>query len=191
MSKQFQETLLKHLPQLRAYAMTLTRNHSDADDLAQSTASRILKYESQFEVGSNFAAWSYRILKNNHISNCRRNKHRIGSLDEFPEGGVQPVALVSPPLQEQQMLTREVIRALDKLTPHSRETMALVCGAQLSYDEVAVIMSCSIGTVKSRLWRARAQMKTLLMGDGDEGNTSRSRPVRAKSTWNAPLSLAC
>ena len=163
MSKQFQELLLTQLPRLRAYAMTLTRNPSDANDLMQSAAERMLKYESHFEIGSNFSAWSYRILKNNHISNCRRNKARHVSLDQLAESPVPPAALVRPARQEDLVFTQEVLEALDKLTPNLREIITLICGAQLSYEEVAEVLECSLGTVKSRLWRAREQMKILLL----------------------------
>ena len=187
MSKQFQELLLTQLPRLRAYAMTLTRNPSDANDLMQSAAERMLKYESHFEIGSNFSAWSYRILKNNHISNCRRNKARHVSLDQLAESPVPPAALVRPARQEDLVFTQEVLEALAKLTPNLREIITLICGAQLSYEEVAEVLSCSLGTVKSRLWRAREQMKTLLLGT-NEGAVAAEGP--AKSTWVPPIALA-
>lgn len=182
MSKEFQELLLTQLPRLRAYAMTLTRNASDASDLVQSAAERILKYESHFEVGTNFSAWTYRILKNNYISNCRTLKKRLVSLDEIAGDEFIPVALVRPARQEEQVLTGEVVRAMDKLTPNLREILTLVCGAQLSYEEVAVVLSCSVGTVKSRMWRARDQMKTLLMGTCDDEVAELPVSVTTKST---------
>lgn len=196
MSKQFQELLLEQLPRLRGYAMTLTRNTSDANDLVQSAAERILKYESHFEAGTNFSAWSFRILKNHHISNCRANKRKLVSLDQVVGDAIQPVALVRPARQEEQILTQEVIRALDKLTPNLREIITLVCGAQLSYEEVAVVLACSVGTVKSRMWRARDQMKTLLVGAyvedaADHASSVPTKSTPAKSTWDAPRTIAC
>jgi RNA polymerase sigma-70 factor (ECF subfamily) len=193
MSKEFQELLLKQLPRLRGYAMTLTRNASDANDLVQSAAERILKYEAHFEVGTNFAAWSFKILKNNYISNCRSNKRRLVSLDHVSGDELQPVALVRAARQEEQVLTQEVVRALDKLPPNLREIITLVCGAQLSYEEVAVVLSCSVGTVKSRMWRARDQMKALLMCTYDEEATdlpSTVQTTQTKTTWDVPPAVA-
>jgi RNA polymerase sigma-70 factor, ECF subfamily len=191
MSKQFQELLLTQLPRLRAYAMSLTRNAADANDLVQGAAERILKYESHFEVGTNFSAWAYRILKNKHISDCRSYKRSNVSLDAISEDAVQPKALIRPARQEEQVLTQEVIRALDKLSPNLRETITLICGAQFSYEEAAVVMSCSVGTVKSRMWRARDQMKLLLLGAFDDETPDVVTSVDVKSTWTEPLAVAC
>lgn len=183
MTKQFQELVLKQLPRLRAYAMTLTHSSPDANDLVQTAAERMLKYESHFEVGSNFSAWSYRILKNSHISNCRRNKRVLVSLDQRSDSAAPPPSLVRPARQEEHIFTQEVIHALDNLSPNLREVITLICGAQLSYEEVAAMLPCSLGTVKSRLWRAREQMKELLLGAYEDGMTNPVTPAPEKSTW--------
>jgi len=165
MSKEFQELLLTNLPRMRAFALSMTRDRSDADDLVQVTAERILKYEAKFEVGSNFTAWSYRILRNSYISNCRANKQRPVSINQYAEAVVPPISMTSKASQEDRVYVHEVIRAMDKLSPTLREILTLSCGAQLQYHEVAETLGCSIGTVKSRLWRARDQMKSLLLGE--------------------------
>lgn len=175
--------LIDHLPRLRAYAMSLTRHAADADDLIQAAAERMLKFESHFEVGTNFSAWSYRVLKNSHITNCRKNKHRPISLSPFIDDAAPDAALVSRASQEDQIFVQEVLGGLDKLSPALREILTLVCGAQLSYEEVAVVLSCSVGTVKSRLWRARAQMKGLLIGDVSEQTDESDSRDSAKNTW--------
>lgn len=190
MSEKFQELLLKQLPRLGTYAMALTRSRSDANDLVQATAERILRSETQFEMGSNFPAWSYRILKNIHISNCRRSYRHDVSLDQISEQAVLPLALVRPAHQEEQLIGREVVRALDGLSPSLRKTMALVCEAQLSHDEASKAMACSVGTVKSRLWRARAQVRSLLAGSYDDAAVF-SKSMRLKSTWAPENAVAC
>ena len=165
MTKQFDELLLKQVPKLRAYAMSLTRNGPDADDLVQATAERALKYQSQFQTGTNFAAWSSRILKNGHVSNCRKNKRptisldQPTSLDENSVFHIPPAALKSPARQEDQLFAKEVIRSLDRLSAPLKEILTLAC-QELTYEEVAIATNCTMGTVKSRLWRAREQMKS-------------------------------
>jgi len=158
-SEQFQQLLLAQMPRLRAYAMTLTRNRPDADDLIQTTAVLALRSESLFMVGSNFSAWAYRIMRNSFLSNCRKNKRRPTSIDDVPE-----TSLASPETLHEHVLSREVVRAMDKLSPNLREILTLICGAELSYEEAASVLSCSVGTVKSRLWRARDRMKDILLG---------------------------
>jgi len=167
MATHFQDLVLTQLPRMRAYARSLTRNMHDADDLVQTSVERMLRFEAQFELGSNFSAWAYRVMKNSHISNCRTHKNRPASLTQYVEAVVSPVSLVSHARQEEHVFTREVISALDNLSPNLREVINLVCGAQHSYEEVSVMLSCSVGTVKSRLWRARDQMKVLLLGAFD------------------------
>jgi len=167
MSRQFQELLLAHLPKLRAYALVLTRNPADADDLLHSAAERILKFEAHFEMGTNFSGWAYRILKNSHISSCRKKRVPLDSLTTTTEQGSIPLALVYSAPQEEQVFTAEVSRALFRLKPNLREVLTLICVAELSYIEVSTALSCSVGTVKSRLWRAREQMRLMLLPPED------------------------
>ena len=175
MSQQFQTQLMDQLPRLQAYAMSLTRNRHDAEDLVQTTAFLALRAEDQFIVGTNFSAWTYRILKNNFLSKCRSNKRNQVSIDDVPEH-----ALARPEGVHDQILTREVIRAMDKLKPTLREVLTLICGSEMTYEEVATALDCSVGTVKSRMWRARAQMKKLLLGDDED------QPRRVLATTPQP-----
>lgn len=157
MTESFHQMLLAQLPRLRAYAMMLTRNTADTDDLLQTVAVHALRSEQQFQVGSNFRAWTYRIMKNCHISRGRKNRRSVASIDDVPEELLAYSAHI-----EEHVFSSEIIRAMDKLSPHLREILTLVCGAEVSYEEAATILSCSVGTVKSRLWRARDKMRALL-----------------------------
>jgi RNA polymerase sigma-70 factor, ECF subfamily len=163
MSKSFQDSITAHLPQLRTYALSLTRDRADADDLVQSTAELMLRYEDHFMVGSNFRAWAYRILKNRFISDCRLKVRRPVSLTPYLEMPVPPSSMTCVAEQEGHVFNREVASALDRLSPTLRQVLTLFCYAELPYVDVARIMRCSIGTVKSRLWRARRQLNTLLL----------------------------
>jgi RNA polymerase sigma-70 factor (ECF subfamily) len=156
----YQQLLIDALPRLRAYAHTLTGNRADAEDLVQNVAVKIVKFEHRFVVGTNFPAWTYRILKNCHISSCRKNKMRCVSIDNAPEE-----AFARAGEQEAQVEAGEILRAIAQLPTNLREVLTLFCGAQLSYQDAASAMGCSVGTVKSRLWRARSRMQALLMPD--------------------------
>ena len=85
MSDQFRDLLLEHLPRLQAYAIMLTRDRSAASDLLQETALRALRAQDQFTLGTNFAAWIYRILRNEHFSSLRRSKRKSTRLEDIPE----------------------------------------------------------------------------------------------------------
>ena len=159
MAKSFDDMLLDHLPRLRAYAIMLTRDRSAAGDLLQETALRALRAQNQFQPGTNFAAWTYKILRNEHISSLRRSKRKFANIDAMPEE-----LLSRNGAQEAHVLSREVIRAMEQLHPDQREVLILVCASGMSYEEAAETIGCSIGTIKSRLWRARARMAALIMG---------------------------
>jgi RNA polymerase sigma-70 factor (ECF subfamily) len=155
----FHTMLVEILPRLRAYAIWLTRNRAAADDLLQETACRALRAQDQFEMGTNFTAWMFRILQNEFISSTRRAKRTPVPIDDLSES-----FLLQQPEQEKVIFSRQVIKALDQLRPAQRQTLELICAAGLSYEEAAAAINCSIGTVKSRLWRARRHMEELLHG---------------------------
>ncbi len=174
----FHQMLVDALPRLRAYAMILTRSRSHADDLLQQTAYRALRSEVQFTMGTNFLGWMYRILRNEYISSLRRAKRSPSCIDDVPEDLFARMGD-----QEDKLLTNEVIAAMDNLPPSQREVLVLVCAGGLSYDEAAASIGCSVGTVKSRLWRARQHMQELVLGraspevSGDIGDSAPQRAV--------------
>jgi RNA polymerase sigma-70 factor (ECF subfamily) len=160
MSDSFHDMLLEHLPRLTAYSIMLTRDRSAAADLLQETALRALRARDQFTPGTNFGAWMYRILRNEHFSSLRRAKRKFSSIDDMPED-----LLARPGGQESHVMSREVTRAMDQLQPDQREVLVLICAGGMSYEEAAEAIGCSVGTVKSRLWRARSRIAALVMGE--------------------------
>ena len=162
MSPQFQTQLMNQIPRLQACAMSLTRNRPDAEDLVQTTALLALRGEKQFIAGTNFAAWIYRILKNSFLSKCRSNRRTTVSIDDVPEH-----ALACSDSGYDHVLTSEVIRAMGKLNPALCQVLTMICVSEMTYEEAATTLACSVGTVKSRMWRARVQMKKLLLGVSD------------------------
>lgn len=160
MTRPFHDMLVTQLPKLRPYALMMAGSRAAADDLLQETALKVLRAEAQFEPGTNFSAWTYRILRNAFISSCRRAKRTPRDIDTVPEE-----FLARPATQEDKIATREVFQAMRQLPETQREVLSLVCGSGMSYEDAAEVLECSVGTVKSRLWRARSKMKDLLLGD--------------------------
>ncbi len=169
MANEFHQMLLEHLPPHQAYAIMLTRDRAQAEDLLQETSLRALRAQNQFMMGTNFTAWIYKILRNEYISSLRRKKRQPVQIEDMPAE-----FLSRKGEQENDVLSREIIAAMDKLQHGQREVLILICASGLSYEEAAEALGCSVGTIKSRLWRARARMASLIMGD-EETKTGRGR----------------
>lgn len=167
MANEFHQMLLEHLPRLQAYAIMLTRDRAQAEDLLQETSLRALRAQNQFMMGTNFTAWIYKILRNEYISSLRRKKRAPVQIEDMPAE-----FLSRKGEQENDVLSREIIAAMDKLQQGQREVLILICASGLSYEEAAEALGCSVGTIKSRLWRARARMASLIMGDEDNKSGS-------------------
>jgi len=170
MSKTFHEMLVEALPRLRAYAIVLTNDRTLAEDLLQETAMRALSARTQFTMGTNFSAWLFCILRNQFLSWARKNHRRTVPIDNLPEA-----FLAYMPPQDDKVLVHELARVLGKIPRDQREALALTCGNGLRYEEAAKVMGCSIGTVKSRVWRARAKLENFALGE-PEGQKTGERP---------------
>jgi len=180
MSDDFKNLLTTHLPTMKAYAVMLTRDRALADDLLQETALKAWAAQSQFTMGTNFSAWMYRILRNQFISTIRRNKNRPACVDDVSEE-----FMARSGAQEEHVLSREVIRAMDRLPYEQREVMVLICANGLSYEDAAAATGCTVGTIKSRLWRARTKMSALLLGDESVREERQSPSVEASNEESA------
>ena len=179
----FNTMLVETLPRLRSYAMWLTRSKSAADDLLQETAYRVLRSQSQFTMGTNFSAWAFRILRNEYISSLRRSRRTSVVFDELPEG-----MFAEPAIQEDSIFQGEILHAMSRLRPSQSQVLKLIWASGLSYDEAATTIQCSVGTVKSRLWRARRHLGLLLkMKHPPTLLPSRERPAAVPSTAHGPV----
>jgi RNA polymerase sigma-70 factor, ECF subfamily len=145
------------LPSLRAFARSLTRDMTEADDLVQETMVRALANLHQFTPGTNLKAWLFTILRNTHISTSKRRSRERGLMS-----AVAPEDVGRAPAQEWFTAKDAVQQALAKLPDAQRETIILIGALGLSYEECAEVCACEIGTVKSRLNRARARLAVLL-----------------------------
>lgn len=170
----FREQLVGHLPKLRVFARILTGNRERADDLVHDTVLRALAAERQFIPGTNMKAWLITILRNQHISDLRRKRIRVESMDLLPDS-----ALPTPATQHASAEFTEVRRALMKMSLEHREVLMLVAAAGFSYEEAAQICNCAIGTVKSRLNRGRAELQRLLSQEGVDPKSNKLAPLTA------------
>jgi RNA polymerase sigma-70 factor (ECF subfamily) len=158
----FREQVVGHLPQLRAYARFLASKADLADDLVQDTAVRALSAQHQFKPGTNLRAWLFTILRNRHSSHRRSREQLHTPLAQIPEWSFQV-----PAGQMASVEIREVRGALMQLHSTQREALILVAAAGCSYEEAAEICGCAVGTIKSRVNRARAGIARALL-DPDE-----------------------
>ena len=156
MSPTMGSELVALLPRLRRYALALCRSPSTADDLVQSACARALDNAESWQPGSRLDAWVFRILRNLWIDTTRRSSRVYGSLDD------EQVAAIRDVRSEQQtndrMLLQDVLRAVDALPDEQREVLLLVCVEELAYREAADVLGVPVGTVMSRLARARKRL---------------------------------
>ena len=158
---ELRDALLAAVPSLRAFAISLSGQVDRADDLVQDTLLRALSHIDRFERGTNLNAWLFTILRNLFHSEYRKRRREV----EDPDGSYAGRLKVSP--EQGAHLDFEDFRAaLAKLPPDQREALLLVGAAGLPYEDVATIMDCAVGTVKSRVNRARVRLAQLLGLDG-------------------------
>ena len=149
----FHQALVRVTPHLRAFARSLCGNRDEADDLAQSTLLRAWAARDRYRAGTNFRAWTFTILRNKFYGERRRDRFH-GEYDET----VAERVLFTPSGQESAIELADAVRALDTLPDSHREVLILVAVGNLSYEEIADICGVALGTVKSRISRARAML---------------------------------
>lgn len=152
----FKKLLVTIVPVLHRFAVSLARDPTAADDLVQDTLLRAWRSRARFEQGTNFEAWIFTILRNLFYSSQRKRR------EVQDEDGSRTAQLASLPDQAGHLDLQDVRAALDRLLPTMREALILVAVENLSCEEAAAVMSCQVGTVKSRVWRAREQLARML-----------------------------
>ena len=156
-SAEMREALLSLIPNIRAFAVSLCGDVAYADDLVQETLLKAWTHFERFVPGTNLRAWLFTILRNHYFSECRRRRHSCQDPD-----GHKLEALCVPPSQDGYVDMQDFRKALDLLPSEQREALILVAAAGFSYEEVAGICGCAVGTVKSRVNRARIRLAQLL-----------------------------
>jgi RNA polymerase sigma-70 factor, ECF subfamily len=177
-STSVREVMLAAIPGLRAFAISLCGNVDRADDLVQETLIRALAHINSFEPGTNMSAWLITILRNLYRSEYRKRRREVEDAD-----GKYAENLRSLPQQEGHVEMSEFLVALAKLAPDQREALVLIGALGFSHEEVANICGCAIGTIKSRVNRARNQLAELLSIDSPE-DFGPDQTVRAILTGN-------
>lgn len=167
----FRRQLLDAIPRLRRYARSLSFDAARADDLVQQALERALTHWRQFDPRREMVVWLLSIAHNAHLDTLRRDA-RLVVTDPDEMQRAQDAA-GGPPATDVG-LRIDLRSALARLSPAQREPLLLVCVEQLSYAEVAEVMGIPVGTVMSRVCRARAQLRRLL-----EGGSAASAPAPA------------
>ncbi|GIK97731.1 MAG: sigma-70 family RNA polymerase sigma factor [Xanthobacteraceae bacterium] len=155
------DEILAAVPSLRAFAISLCGNVDRADDLVQETLLRALANIDSFQPGTNMSAWLFTILRNFFRSEYRKRRREVEDND-----GSYAESLKSQPEQNGRVEFSEFKAALAKLPPDQREALILVGASGFSYEEAAAICECAVGTIKSRVNRARTRLAELLAIEG-------------------------
>ncbi|MEK1886496.1 MAG: RNA polymerase sigma factor [Phyllobacterium sp.] len=168
-STDFKRDLIASLPKLRAFAVSLIGNPDRADDLVQDTIMKAWAKQDSFEPGTNIKAWLFTILRNEFYSQMRKRGREVQDSD-----GTFTEQLSVHPAQYGSLDLQDFRKALDKLPDDQREAIILVGASGFSYEEAADICGCAVGTIKSRVSRARTRLQELLeiQGEGDYGPDS-------------------
>jgi RNA polymerase sigma-70 factor (ECF subfamily) len=151
------DQLVEHLRPLRAFAISLTRNVTAADDLVQETILKAWAGIDKFQRGSNLQAWLFTILRNTYYSSLRKSRREVADPD-----GAHAATLSVKPDHDGRMAFTDFLRAFDALSDEHREVLILVGASGFTTDEAAAMMGVAAGTVKSRASRARKRLAHLL-----------------------------
>lgn len=152
--------VVRYIRELRAYARSLTMDPVSADDLVQETVTRALAAAGQFQPGTNFKAWIFTIQRNLFFNQCRKRRLEGYTLN-IDSVGARREPRMAPP-QDAYLEMCDVRRAFSRLRPFQREVLMLVGPGDLSYTEAAKIVGCALGTLKSRVSRARRDLLKIL-----------------------------
>lgn len=171
---EFQEALVEVLPHLRAFARSLTRRRDQADDLVNDAVVRALAAADQFQPNTNFKAWMFTILRNLYYNEGRKNRSMV------PFDDAEAYLHAIPPTQHAALEFCDFRRAFWQLSDDHREVLILVGASGLSYDDAAGVCRCAVGTIKSRVSRARNELMRLLSDDALEIARSDRPPVSGR-----------
>ena len=147
----FRNELLAALPDLRGFARSIVLDHVRADDLVQEAVLKAWQSQHRFQAGSNFKAWTFTILRNHFYTEQRKSKREVQDADGAAAG-----RLIAQPDQFDRVALQDVRTCIAKLPASQREALLLVAEQGMTYEEASEVLGCQVGTVKSRVSRARA-----------------------------------
>ena len=173
----WRDDVIELIPALRAFAWSLSHNASDTDDLVQDTLIKAWTNREKFELGTNLRAWLFTILRNTYYTHVLRRRREVRD-----EKGEYAETLRTPPTQDWSVAVRALETALQRLPAEHREALILVGAAGLSYEEAAQICGCALGTIKSRVNRARARLlKIMDAADATDVMALETMPVAGRA----------
>jgi len=153
--------LIELLPSLRAFAMSLVRNSSAADDLVQDTVVKAWSNLDKFQAGTNMRAWLFTILRNTYYSDRRKRSREVEDAE-----GTLTASLTEKPAHDGRLAMNDFKVAFEQLPDEQREALILVGASGFSYEEAAETCGCAVGTIKSRVNRGRVKLAELMQLDG-------------------------
>jgi len=153
----WREDVVALIPALRAFAWSLCHNASDADDLVQDTLTKAWTHKDRFEPGTNLRAWMFTILRNTYYTAAIRRRREVSD-----ETGKYAATLISAASQDWSVALHALQAALQQLPLEHREALILVGAAGMTYEEAAEICGCALGTIKSRVNRARVRLLKIM-----------------------------
>ena len=157
------EEIVEHLSAMRAFAMSLTRNSALADDMVQDALVKAWSKIDSYQEGTNMRAWLFTILRNTYYSHHRKARREVADVD-----GEMAASLSQKPDHDGRLQMRDFNRAFDRLNDEQREALILVGAGGFSYEEAAETCGVAVGTIKSRVNRARRQLVEMLQMSDDE-----------------------
>ncbi len=175
------DEIVEHLPALRAFALSLTRNGSLADDMVQDALVKAWTKIHTFEAGTNMRAWLFTILRNTYYSNRRKAGREVGDAD-----GLLTETLSEKPAHDGRLQMADFMRAFEQLNDEQREALILVGASGFSYEEAAEMCGVAVGTIKSRTNRARLRLSELLHLSEDEAFELTDQATLAVVSGNKP-----
>jgi RNA polymerase sigma-70 factor, ECF subfamily len=151
--------LAEQIPRLRRYARALTRNVQTADDLVQDCLERAWRKAHHWEAGTDLRAWLFTVMHNVHLNHVRRKQPETEPLEhtDYADPKVSGA--------DAGLALRDLEQGLARLSPEQREVLLLVCLEEMTYEQVAAVTGVPIGTVMSRLHRARERMRGFMAGE--------------------------
>jgi RNA polymerase sigma-70 factor, ECF subfamily len=174
--------ILDAIPQLRVFAISLCRDHDRANDLTQEAVLRAFANIDKFTPGSNMLAWLITILRNQYYSEYRKRHWEVPDSD-----GTYAASIMIAPDQIPWLEYQDLCTALDELPRDLRRALTLIAVEGLSYEETAQACNCSIGTIKSRVHRARERLAAKVSYDWKTDNAGLPSTAMAQQAAHASL----
>jgi RNA polymerase sigma factor (sigma-70 family) len=169
-SKEFGRELVGEVENLFRFAMSMTRNRAEAEDLMQETLLLALEKQDEYELGTSMKAWLFKL----QVFIDKNNRRRVARQRLLSDGNIEdPETATVPPSQFDRLMFKEAAHAVETLPIDQKQALYLVVYDSKSYDEAADILACSPGTVKSRVSRARARIAEIIQYEHLDRNTER------------------